>query len=140
MLVGLAAVDHVQLAAPPGSEDRLRAYYTEVLGMTEIPKPPVLAARGGCWFAAGPVQLHLGVEEDFRPARKAHPGLRVTGIEAFASRLEERGARVVWDGNLPGHRRFYSEDPVGNRLEFLEPHGLEPHGPEEWHVSESCAG
>ncbi|WP_330330852.1 glyoxalase [Streptomyces sp. NBC_00536] len=117
----LSAVDHVQLAAPPGSEDALRAYYGSVLGMTEIPKPPVLAARGGCWFAAGPVQLHLGVEEDFRPARKAHPGLRVTGIEAYAERLTARGALVVWDGNLPGHRRFYSEDPVGNRLEFLEP-------------------
>ncbi|WP_405492092.1 VOC family protein [Streptomyces sp. NBC_00096] len=127
----LAAVDHVQLAAPPGSEDRLRAYYTDVLGMTEIPKPPVLAARGGCWFAAGPVQLHLGIEEDFRPARKAHPGLRVEGIEAYADRLEERGAEVVWDDNLPGHRRFYSEDPVGNRLEFLEKHSLERHSLEK---------
>ncbi|MET9852089.1 glyoxalase [Streptomyces sp. NPDC006450] len=123
----LAGVDHVQLAAPPGSEDRLRTYYTEVLGMTEIPKPPVLAARGGCWFAAGPVQLHLGIEEDFRPARKAHPGLRVEGIKAFAAALERRGALVVWDDNLPGHHRFYSEDPVGNRLEFLERHDLEPH-------------
>ncbi|MFE3605559.1 VOC family protein [Streptomyces goshikiensis] len=117
----LAAIDHVQLAAPPGSEDRLRAYYRDVLGMTEVPKPPVLAARGGCWFEAGPVRLHLGVEEDFRPARKAHPGLRVTGIAAYARGLEERGAKVVWDEDLPGHRRFYSEDPVGNRLEFLEP-------------------
>ncbi|MFD8306138.1 VOC family protein [Streptomyces sp. NPDC059690] len=117
----LTAVDHVQLAAPAGSEDLLRAYYTDVLGMTEIPKPPVLAARGGCWFQAGAVQLHLGVEEDFRPAKKAHPGLRVTGIEAYAARLEAAGARVVRDGDLPGHRRFYSEDPVGNRLEFLEP-------------------
>ena len=117
----ITAVDHVQLAAPPGSEDRLRAYYADVLGMTEIPKPPVLAARGGCWFQAGAVQLHLGVEADFRPARKAHPGLRVTGIEQYAARLEARGAQVDWDENLPGHRRFYSEDPVGNRLEFLEP-------------------
>ncbi|WP_406268972.1 VOC family protein [Streptomyces sp. NBC_00191] len=119
----LAAVDHVQLAAPPGAEDALRAYYTDVLGMTEIPKPPVLAARGGCWFQAGTVQLHLGIEADFRPAKKAHPGLRVTRIEAYAARLEEHGAKVVWDDNLPGHRRFYSEDPVGNRLEFLEPTG-----------------
>ncbi|MGW7451506.1 VOC family protein [Streptomyces sp. NPDC054787] len=126
----LSAVDHVQLAAPPGSEERLRAYYTDVLGMTEIPKPPVLAARGGCWFAAGPVQLHLGVEEDFRPARKAHPGLRVTGIRAYASRLRERGATVVWDDDLPGHDRFYSEDPVGNRLEFLERRDPAPHGRE----------
>ncbi|MFI0739225.1 VOC family protein [Streptomyces sp. NPDC021100] len=117
----LVAVDHVQLAAPPGSEDRLRGYYEQVLGMTEIPKPPILAARGGCWFQAGPVQLHLGIEDDFRPAKRAHPGLRVTGIEAYAARLEERGAPVVWDDNLPGHKRFHSEDPVGNRLEFLEP-------------------
>ncbi|MGW6736757.1 VOC family protein [Streptomyces sp. NPDC055013] len=117
----IAAVDHVQLAAPPGSEERLRAYYAGVLGMTEIPKPPVLAARGGCWFRAGPVQLHLGIETDFRPAKKAHPGLRVTGIEAYAARLAARGGAVTWDDDLPGHRRFYSYDPVGNRLEFLEP-------------------
>ncbi|MEU0524381.1 VOC family protein [Streptomyces niveus] len=117
----IEGVDHVQLAAPAGSEDALRAYYADVLGMTEIPKPPTLAARGGCWFRTGQVQLHLGVEADFRPARKAHPGLRVTGIDAFAARLETRGAPVNWDDGLPGHRRFYSEDPVGNRLEFLEP-------------------
>ncbi|MEW2247108.1 VOC family protein [Streptomyces sp. NPDC006975] len=117
----ITALDHVQLAAPPGSEDALRAFYTGVLGMTEVPKPPALAARGGCWFQAGGVQLHLGVEEDFRPARKAHPGLRVTGIEAYAAQLTAGGAEVVWDDNLPGHRRFYAEDPVGNRLEFLEP-------------------
>ncbi|KIF69531.1 glyoxalase [Streptomyces sp. AcH 505] len=117
----LAAVDHVQLAAPAGSEEALRGYYAGVLGMTEIPKPPQLAARGGCWFQAGPVQLHLGIERDFRPAKKAHPGLRVTGIEEYARRLERLGAPVSWDGDLPGHRRFYSFDPVGNRLEFLEP-------------------
>ncbi|WP_328494567.1 glyoxalase [Streptomyces sp. NBC_00414] len=117
----LTAVDHVQLAAPPGAEAVLRDYYVGVLGMTEIPKPPALAARGGCWFRAGAVQLHLGIEADFRPARKAHPGLRVTGIEAYADRLAALGAPVGWDDLLPGHRRFYSEDPVGNRLEFLEP-------------------
>ncbi|MFE6619554.1 glyoxalase [Streptomyces sp. NPDC057740] len=117
----ITAVDHVQLAAPPGSEERLRTYYVDVLGMTEIPKPPALAARGGCWFRTGPVQLHIGIEEDFRPDRKAHPGLRVTGIEAYAARLAVRGAVVTWDENLPGHKRFYSYDPVGNRLEFLEP-------------------
>ena len=117
----ITAVDHVQLAAPPGSEERRRGYYTAVLGMTEIPKPPVLAARGGCWFRAQAVQLHLGIEPDFRPARKAHPGLRVTGIDAYAARLKAHGAPVTWDDDLPGHRRFYSEDPVGNRLEFLEP-------------------
>ena len=116
----LVALDHVQLAAPVGAEDLLRAYYVDVLGKTEIPKPPVLATRGGCWFRAGAVHLHLGVEEPFRPARKAHPGLRVTDIGAYAERLEARGARVVWDDDLPGHRRFFSEDPVSNRLEFLE--------------------
>ncbi|MGW7079583.1 glyoxalase [Streptomyces sp. NPDC054866] len=117
----LTGIDHIQLAAPPGSEPELRAFYVDVLGMTEIPKPPVLAARGGCWFVAGAVQLHLGVEVDFRPARKAHPGLRVRGITAYAERLSSRGAPVTWDHALPGHRRFYATDPVGNRLEFLEP-------------------
>ncbi|MER5405391.1 VOC family protein [Streptomyces sp. NPDC002769] len=125
----LTAIDHVQLAAPLGSEDLLRRYYVDALGMTEIPKPPVLAARGGCWFRAGAVHLHLGIEgasggegaERFRPAKKAHPGLRVTDIEAYAARLGSHGAQVTWDDGLPGHRRFYSEDPVGNRLEFLEP-------------------
>jgi catechol 2,3-dioxygenase-like lactoylglutathione lyase family enzyme len=119
----LTAVDHVQLAAPPGSEDALRGYYAGVLGMTEVPKPPALAARGGCWFEAGAVRLHLGIEAGHRPSKKAHPGLRVTGIEAYAYRLEQRGAQVIWDEGLPGHRRFFSEDPVGNRLEFLEPKG-----------------
>ncbi|WP_413807559.1 VOC family protein [Streptomyces sp. OE57] len=119
----ITALDHVQLAAPPGSESALRAYYGEVLGMTEAPKPAALAANGGLWFARGPVQLHLGIDPDFRPSRKAHPGLRVVGIEAFATRLAGHGAEVVWDEKLPGHRRFYSEDPVGNRLEFLEPIG-----------------
>ncbi|MFI8827655.1 glyoxalase [Streptomyces sp. NPDC053431] len=117
----LRAVDHVQLAAPAGSEPLLRDSYAGVLGVTGIPEPPVLAARGGCWFAAGAVRLRPGVEEDFRAAGKAHPGLRVEGIADYASRLERRGARVVRDDHLPGYRRFRSEDPVGNRLEFPEP-------------------
>lgn len=116
----ITAVDHVLLAAPPGAEDRLRTYYAGVLGMTEIPKPPALAVRGGCWFAAGDVILHLGVEREFRPPGKAHPGLRVRGIDAYAARPAGCGVPVVRDEELPGYRRFYSEDPVGNRLEFLE--------------------
>ncbi|MCX5037331.1 MULTISPECIES: VOC family protein [Streptomyces] len=120
----ITRLDHVQLAAPPGAEERLRAFYAGVLGMTETPKPPALAARGGCWFEAGTVRLHLGVEASgFRPARKAHPGLRVTGIDAYATRLEAHGTSVTWDDDLPGHRRFHCADPVGNRLEFLEPDG-----------------
>ncbi|MET9290528.1 VOC family protein [Streptomyces sp. NPDC003077] len=117
MITGL---DHVQLAAPPDSEDALRAYYAGILGLTEIPKPAALAARGGCWFETGPAQLHLGIEHDFRPARKAHPGLRVTGLDALAARLTAAGAPVTWDDAIPGRRRFFSEDPVGNRLEFVE--------------------
>lgn len=119
----IAALDHVQLAAPPGSEPALRAYYGEALGMTEIPKPAALAAGGGLWFGCGPVQLHLGIEPGFRPSRKAHPGLRVIDIHTFATRLTAHGAPVLWNEELPGYRRFYSEDPVGNRLEFLEPIG-----------------
>ncbi|MGW2922735.1 VOC family protein [Streptomyces angustmyceticus] len=117
MITGL---DHIQLAAPPGTEDALRAYYTDVLGMREVPKPPALAARGGCWFEAGEARLHLGTDPGFRPAHKAHPGLRVHDIATFATRLTTAGAPVTWDDHLPGHRRFYSTDPVGNRLEFLE--------------------
>jgi catechol 2,3-dioxygenase-like lactoylglutathione lyase family enzyme len=117
----ITGLDHVQLAAPPGSEPRLRAFYTGVLGMAELAKPPVLAGRGGCWFTAGGAVLHLGIEEDFRPARKAHPGIRVTGVHDFAKKLQAKGAQVVWDYDLPGHSRFYCDDPVGNRLEFLQP-------------------
>jgi catechol 2,3-dioxygenase-like lactoylglutathione lyase family enzyme len=107
---------HVQLAMPPGGEERARAFYVGVLGMTEIDKPPVLAARGGAWFRAGGVELHLGVEADFRPARKAHPGILVTDLDALARAVEPE-----WDGEFPGHRRFYATDPFGNRLEFLQP-------------------
>ncbi|MCX3060655.1 VOC family protein [Streptomyces beihaiensis] len=117
----ITSLDHVQLAAPPGGEAALRAFYVDALGMTETPKPPDLAARGGCWFEAGTVRLHLGIEDPFRPARKAHPGLRVRGIEAYAARLTAQGVAVTWDDALPGHRRFYCADPFGNRLEFLEP-------------------
>jgi hypothetical protein len=117
----IIALDHVQLSAPAGSEDVLRRFCLDALNMTELPKPPVLAARGGCWFAVGPVQLHYGIEQDFRPARKAHPALRVADIDAVADRLTTHGTPVVWDTDLPGFRRFHADDPVGNRMEFLEP-------------------
>jgi predicted enzyme related to lactoylglutathione lyase len=115
-----STIDHVQLAIPPGSEDLLRAFYTGPFGMAETPKPPALAARGGCWFTAGPVQLHLGVEADFRPARKAHPALVAHDVDAVAERLAAAGAPVRWSDEIPGVRRFHTEDPVGNRLEVME--------------------
>lgn len=118
----ITALDHVQLAAPPGSEAMLRAFYGDILQMAELPRPASLAARGGCWFAAdgGRVRLYLGIEDAFRPTAKAHPGLVVDEIDAFASRLESSGALVVWDTSLPPNRRFYTQDPVGNLLEFVE--------------------
>ncbi|GAA0370388.1 VOC family protein [Microbispora corallina] len=112
---------HVQLAIPPGSEDACRAFYVGVLGLTEIRKPPELAARGGLWVRADTLEIHLGVEEDFRPARKAHPGILVTGLDDLAARLVAAGVEVAWDAHFPGHRRFYAHDNVGNRLEFLSP-------------------
>ncbi|WP_151770737.1 VOC family protein [Streptomyces abyssomicinicus] len=115
------ALHHVQLAIPPGAEDRCREFWVGVLGMTELEKPPVLSARGGCWFRGGGLEVHLGVEEDFRPSRKAHPGILVTSIHALAKRLEDNGVDVTWDDNFPGHTRFHAFDKLGNRLEFLEP-------------------
>ena len=108
---------HVQLAMPAGEEERARAFYVGVLGMTELDKPPVLAARGGAWFRAGGVEIHLGVEAGFRPARKAHPGILVTDLDTLAAALPD----ARWDGEFPGHRRIYATDPFGNRLEFLQP-------------------
>jgi catechol 2,3-dioxygenase-like lactoylglutathione lyase family enzyme len=105
-------LDHVQLAAPPGCEAEARRFFGELLGMREVEKPPALAARGGVWFE----HLHIGVEESFRPARKAHPAFAVDDLDALASRLGD----VTWDEELPGRRRFYAQDPWGNRLEFLQ--------------------
>jgi catechol 2,3-dioxygenase-like lactoylglutathione lyase family enzyme len=118
---GLVGIHHIQVAAPRGSEDVLRRFYGDVLGMTEVPKPPDLVGRGGVWFRAGGVELHLGVEDDFRPARKAHPGLLVADLPAYVERLAARGVPVAWDGAFPGYRRCYLHDPYGNRLELLEP-------------------
>lgn len=117
---------HVQLACPRGSEETLRAFYGEVLGMVEIAKPPRLAARGGCWFRGSPallpgIELHLGVEEPFSPARKAHPGMLVNDLEVVAHRLRAAGHGVEYNEEFPGMRRFYCADPHGNRLEFLQP-------------------
>ncbi|MFE3647168.1 MULTISPECIES: VOC family protein [unclassified Streptomyces] len=117
----LGGLHHVQLAIPPGAEGLCREFWGGVLGMAELAKPPALAARGGCWFRGGGLEVHLGVEEDFRPNRKAHPGILVSSLQALADRLTAHGVDVTWDDDFPGHRRFYACDRLGNRLEFLEP-------------------
>ncbi len=117
----IRALDHVQLAAPPGCEEEARSFFGGLLGLTEIDKPEPLRARGGVWFAVGAQQLHVGVEEEFRPARKAHPAFHVDGLDALADRLRDAGVEPRWDAELPGFRRFYVEDPFGNRIELLEP-------------------
>lgn len=113
-------IHHVQLACPAGSEDALRAFYVGVLGLTEKPKPRALAPRGGCWFTGYGIELHLGVEADFRPARKAHPGLLWPDLDGLAARLAAAGCPVRWGNDeLPGIRRLHTDDVHGNRLEFL---------------------
>jgi catechol 2,3-dioxygenase-like lactoylglutathione lyase family enzyme len=118
-------IHHVQLACPPDGEADLRNFYGDVLGMTEIPKPAALAGRGGAWFRmpalGGDIELHLGVENAFTPALKAHPGLLVADLDAYAARLTAAGYPVKWDSDFPGMRRFYSHDCNNNRLEFLTP-------------------
>jgi len=112
---------HMQLAMPRAEEQVARDFFVGVLGMTEVDKPPVLAARGGAWFRAGDVELHLGIEDNFRPARKGHPGIVVTDLDDVVHRLTESGQDVSWDADFPGFRRVYAHDPFGNRLEFLQP-------------------
>ena len=116
----IAHLDHVQVAAPAASEAAARAFYGELLGLPELPKPERLRARGGVWFAVGDQQLHVGIEEPFAPARKAHPALavpRASDLRALAAGLQSAGHAITWDGP-----RFYVEDPFGNRLELLAPH------------------
>jgi catechol 2,3-dioxygenase-like lactoylglutathione lyase family enzyme len=112
---------HVQVAIPPGAEDEARAFYGGVLGMTEIPKPPALADRGGLWLQWGDAEIHLGAEEGFAPARKAHPAFVVDDLDAVMASLERAGVETIPDDLFPGHRRCYAADPFRNRLEFLEP-------------------
>lgn len=116
MVTGL---DHVQLAIPPGGEAAARGFFGTLLVMWEKTKPEPLASRGGCWFRAGAAILHLGVEKEFAPQRKAHPAFRVQDIDAVARKLKEGGHAVAWDDSLPGRRRFYTSDPFGNRIELI---------------------
>ena len=115
------ALDHLQLAMPRGEEAAARVFYGRVLGLAEIPKPEPLAARGGLWFQCGPQQLHLGVEDDFRPAKKAHPAFVVDDLEALAKELRTEGYPVVLDSvQIEGGRRIFTEDPFGNRVELIQ--------------------
>jgi len=115
----LQGIDHIQLAMPVGSEDEARAFFSGILGMTEVEKPEPLARRCGCWFRAGSVILHLGVEESFQPQKKAHPAFIATDIDDVAAAFMMAGYPVQWDEALPDRQRFYTNDPFGNRIEFM---------------------
>jgi catechol 2,3-dioxygenase-like lactoylglutathione lyase family enzyme len=116
---GPLSLDHVQIALPPGVEEQARAFYGGLLGLVEVAKPATLRARGGVWYQVGALQLHLGVETGFRPARKAHPAFVVADVERLRRHLEAKGVIVHVDDALPGRSRFYCDDPFGNRLEFV---------------------
>lgn len=119
-MASVTGIDHVQLAMPPGEEAAARAFYSGLLGLLEVPKPPRLAARGGCWFEAAGVKLHLGVEADFRAARKAHPALLVDDLAGLCTALEAAGVTVVPDHDIPGLARCHVSDPFGNRIELMQ--------------------
>lgn len=121
--MGLKAIDHVQLAMPPGGEDQATAFYEGVLGLVRVPKPANLALRGGCWFELGDLKVHLGAEEGFVPAKKAHPALLVEDLAGFVEQLEKAGVTVRVEEPLEGYDRVYVDDPFGNRIELLEPLG-----------------
>ena len=115
-------IDHIQIAMPNGGEDQARAFYTGLLGIPEIAKPQHLASRGGCWFERGDLKIHLGVDADFRAARKAHPGLIVSDLETLIQRLSDAGHKIVEDEPREGFDRYYVDDPFGNRIELLGAH------------------
>jgi catechol 2,3-dioxygenase-like lactoylglutathione lyase family enzyme len=112
---------HVQVAMPAGREAEARAFYGELVGLSEIGKPPNLVPRGGCWFELGDRELHLGVDPSFRPATKAHIAILVDDLAATRHKLEAHGVNTREDEPLPGYARFYADDPFGNRVEFLTP-------------------
>jgi catechol 2,3-dioxygenase-like lactoylglutathione lyase family enzyme len=114
-------LDHVQLAMPPGGEEQAREFYDGVLGIPEIPKPADMAQRGGCWFERGELKVHLGVEREFRPARKAHPGFIVSDLPGLVARCRAAGYALTEGQSLPGYARIFVHDPFGNRIELMEP-------------------
>ena len=116
----IRGLDHVQLACPRGGEPDGVAFYAGLLGLEHVPKPEPLASRGGCWFRGTGFELHLGVDDDFRPARKAHPALLIDDLDALAATLRAAGLDVRWDDDLADVRRCYVDDPFGNRLELIQ--------------------
>src|SRR5262249_56766783 len=118
--MAMVGIDHVQLAMPAGREEDARAFYASLLGLREVPKPEDLAKRGGVWFESSAVKVHLGVDREFRPAKKAHPALLVKDLRSLVQRLRAAGVSVVDDEPMPGHDRVYVSDPFGNRLELIE--------------------
>jgi catechol 2,3-dioxygenase-like lactoylglutathione lyase family enzyme len=118
----IVGIHHVQLAMPAGREDEARRFYSVLLGIPETPKPEVLAKRGGVWFESSQVRVHLGIDEDFRPARKAHPALLVKDLPGLVDLLRKASVTVVDDEPVAGCDRVYVTDPFGNRLELMEPH------------------
>ncbi|MFD1451980.1 VOC family protein [Oceanobacillus sojae] len=120
MTFQLERIDHVQLSAPKDSEETAIRFYSDILGFKEEEKPETLKPNGGVWFRNGEIALHIGIEEPFTPLKKAHPAFEVSGIDALQTYLEGAGISTKWDNKLPNAKRFYINDPFGNRIEFLE--------------------
>ena len=114
------SLDHIQLAMPPGKEEKARSFFRDILGMAEEKKPDPLASRGGCWFRSGQAIVHIGVEKEFSPQKKAHPAFSVSDLDGLAQIMETKDIVVTWDHALPDRKRFYASDPFGNRIEFIQ--------------------
>jgi catechol 2,3-dioxygenase-like lactoylglutathione lyase family enzyme len=119
--MNVVRIDHIQLAMPAGREDDVRRFYRDLLGIPEVPKPPELVARGGAWFERGDLKVHLGIDTQFIPARKAHPAFIIADLSALVTNLKASGIAVKDDEPLDGHHRVYVDDPFGNRIELIEP-------------------
>jgi catechol 2,3-dioxygenase-like lactoylglutathione lyase family enzyme len=128
MNVRVSRIDHLQIAAPEGCESAAREFYGSLLGMPEIEKPEPLRSRGGCWFQCGDQQVHIGVEQNFRAAKKAHPAFVISDLDGLRLALLAHGTKLIDDNSIPGTRRFHAEDPWGNRLEFVETRSPQPAG------------
>lgn len=118
--MGIIGIDHIQIAMPKGREQEAREFYQNILGIPEVPKPDELSGRGGAWFENGKLKIHLGVEDDFRPARKAHPGLLVEALEKLSAILRSKGYDVADDRSLLDVKRAFTHDPFGNRIELIQ--------------------